>query len=298
MTMKVPIINHDTCTRCGACIDVCPKDALEMKDGSVRPCVDECMLCSHCYCVCPVEAIRFDNGALKQIRFASFPYAEEFIAPGKIPPALMVNSVRSRRSIRSFTDRPVPEDTIRDLLEFAVTAPSGSNRQEWRFTVIHGRDKVWETAGEIKNFFLRLNSLARNPLVRYATLPVMGTALIRYYRDHYQSVVNAIAESEQGKDLLFHGAPALILFHGPMIGSTPVEDAQYASYNVTLLAHLLGLGTCYIGYAVESINRLRKLKKKLKIPGGDRVHAVLALGYPSPHFLRHSLRKPYGVHWS
>jgi nitroreductase len=90
-------------------------------------------------------------------------------------------------------------------------------------------------------------------------------------------------------------APALIIVHGAAEGSTPLEDAQYASYNITLLAHALGLGTCYIGYAVESINRSAAIRRYLGIPSGNRVLAVLALGYPDTGFERHALRKKYSL---
>jgi len=42
-------------------------------------------------------------------------------------------AIRSRRSIRGYRDRPVPEDVLRRVLEAARRAPSARNRQEWRF---------------------------------------------------------------------------------------------------------------------------------------------------------------------
>ncbi len=110
-----------------------------------------------------------------------------------------------------------------------------------------------------------------------------------------ESVERALKESEAGNDLLFHGAPALIIIHGTTEGSTPLEDAQFASYNMTLLAHALGLGTCYIGYAVESINRSSSIKAYLGIPSGNRIHAVLAAGYPDVKFEKPALRKKYSA---
>ena len=48
------------------------------------------------------------------------------------------DAVATRRSIRQFTDRPVPDATIRDLLERASRAPSGGNLQPWRIYVLNG----------------------------------------------------------------------------------------------------------------------------------------------------------------
>lgn len=44
--------------------------------------------------------------------------------------------LRSRRSVRKFTDTPVSREVIRDLLEMAILAPSASNLQPWRFVVV------------------------------------------------------------------------------------------------------------------------------------------------------------------
>jgi nitroreductase/ferredoxin len=291
--IKIPQIDHDACTLCRRCIEVCPKKVLVLSGEKISVTVDECMLCSHCYSVCHYNAIRFDPDALVNLSFLSFHYSEKMIAPGRFSAVELVNFIRSRRSVRKFKSDPVTKGIISDLIEFAVSAPSGSNCQEWEFLAINGRDRVWELAREIKKFFVRLNRLAKNPIIRFLSLPVAGTALFRYRRENMDSVEMALREAEAGHDLLFHGAPAVIILHSAMEGSTPVEDAQYAAYNMTLLGHALGLGSCFIGYAVESINRSAALKRYLGIPGGNRVNAVLAVGYPDAAFEKPALRKKF-----
>ncbi len=50
-------------------------------------------------------------------------------------------AILDRRSIRSYQDRSVPRELIEELLELAVKAPSGKNRQPWRFLVLEGHKK-------------------------------------------------------------------------------------------------------------------------------------------------------------
>ena len=51
------IINAETCIGCGACIDTCPTEALEMKDGKAVVDAEKCVDCGACLDSCPVEAI-------------------------------------------------------------------------------------------------------------------------------------------------------------------------------------------------------------------------------------------------
>ena len=44
--------------------------------------------------------------------------------------------LRRRRSVRHFSDRPVPREVIEDCLRAAGTAPNGANMQPWRFIVV------------------------------------------------------------------------------------------------------------------------------------------------------------------
>ncbi len=48
----------------------------------------------------------------------------------------LTNLIKSRRSIRRYLDEPIPNETITQLLDTAVWAPSAHNRQPWRFAVL------------------------------------------------------------------------------------------------------------------------------------------------------------------
>ena len=54
----------------------------------------------------------------------------------------LLQAIHTRRSVRSFEDREVPLDVIREILEAGVRAPNGGNRQPWRFVVVRDRAKI------------------------------------------------------------------------------------------------------------------------------------------------------------
>lgn len=50
-----------------------------------------------------------------------------------------MNVLLSRRSVRQFTDKPVPEEMVRELLHAAMSAPSAGNEKPWHFMVLTDR---------------------------------------------------------------------------------------------------------------------------------------------------------------
>ena len=61
----------------------------------------------------------------------------------------LLPEIVQRRSVRSFTSKPVDKDQVERILEAARLAPSAKNRQEWRFVVIQKkevRQKIMEAA--------------------------------------------------------------------------------------------------------------------------------------------------------
>nr|WP_312291502.1 nitroreductase [Clostridium chromiireducens] len=53
----------------------------------------------------------------------------------------VIRAIEERRSIRKFQDKTVPKDIIEKILESAIKAPSGKNRQPWRFIVLQNNKK-------------------------------------------------------------------------------------------------------------------------------------------------------------
>ncbi|MBQ4169081.1 MAG: nitroreductase family protein, partial [Bacteroidales bacterium] len=54
----------------------------------------------------------------------------------------VLNNIFSRKSVRSYTDQPVPEDMVETLLRAAMAAPSGMNVQPWHFIVVNTREML------------------------------------------------------------------------------------------------------------------------------------------------------------
>ena len=53
-----------------------------------------------------------------------------------------MNTILSRRSVRKFTDKPISEDILKDLVNAAMHAPSGMCRKTWQFTVVSNREII------------------------------------------------------------------------------------------------------------------------------------------------------------
>lgn len=52
-----------------------------------------------------------------------------------------IKVIEERRSIRKFQDKAIEDEIVEKILELATKAPSGKNRQPWRFVVVKGKKK-------------------------------------------------------------------------------------------------------------------------------------------------------------
>ena len=92
--------------------------------------------------------------------------------------------VNRRRTVRDFSDRPVPKDIIETALKVANTAPSGANLQPWHFAVVSGPEtkrKIREAAeAEEREFYSHRASpewlAALEPLGTDSNKPFLETA--------------------------------------------------------------------------------------------------------------------------
>jgi iodotyrosine deiodinase len=82
-----------------------------------------------------------------------------------------------RRTVRDYSDRPVSRETIEWIVRAATTAPSGANRQPWRFVCVQDLDtkrRIREAAeAEEREFYeRRANDEWLDHLAQFGTHPV------------------------------------------------------------------------------------------------------------------------------
>ena len=168
----------------------------------------------------------------------------------------VMDAVMTRRTIRRFSERQIGEEELQQILQAGLYAPSAGGRQGTVFVVSQDRE-VNERLGRIR----RVNSHPR-----------MSTAT-RYVSREQPS----IADDATIKDA-FYGAPTVITLFGPKDFIFSVDDAGCAAENMMLIAHSLGIGSCYIGEAGPSFED----------PYGEEVLARWNIGedrYPIAHVL-------------
>lgn len=62
---------------------------------------------------------------------------------------MLMDIIRKRKSVRSYADKPIPDEVIKELIEAARLAPSAKNLQEWKFIIVRDeetKEKLVEAA--------------------------------------------------------------------------------------------------------------------------------------------------------
>ena len=62
-----------------------------------------------------------------------------------------IDGILTRRSIRKYTNKSIPDEVIKELLEAGVSAPSAGNQQPWQFIVIDNREVLDEASQVLPN---------------------------------------------------------------------------------------------------------------------------------------------------
>ena len=68
----------------------------------------------------------------------------------------VIEAIKSRRAIRSFEDKPVPDSAIQTMLEAATYAPSAINIQPWKFTIITNKELMKQLSDTAKPVLIRM----------------------------------------------------------------------------------------------------------------------------------------------
>jgi nitroreductase len=165
----------------------------------------------------------------------------------------VVEAIRTRRSIRQFTDRPIGREEIERLLELAVEAPNHRLTQPWHFYVL-------------------------GPAARRAYGETLGARKAKKIEDPEaaRALVDKVAAGEAA-------LPAMLAVSMTQDANPEVREEDYAAtmmavQNVLLAAHAAGLGAHLKTGAVMDDPRTRAA---VGVPEGERIIATIQIGYPA-----------------
>ena len=282
----------DKCTgeKCGLCIENCPFDTWEMDENYIPRMKDNwaCFSCYNCMVACPEDAISIiesyhvDSGFWKTLPSplpARMPL-EPRDAEGRPDQWTTVEKeVFTRRSVRNFSDKPVPEHLIKRVLEAGRFAPSAGNSQPWKFIVVTNKALMKEIDESVVNILNELfNTYIDDENVKglaagYETDPKPGTWDPRLVFGGFEKGALRV------KNILL-GAPALILIAGDSraIGGPEVQ-VGICGQNIVLAAHSLGIKATWVGFAVV-LNWVPALLEKLRVKDPFKIVTSVVLGYP------------------
>ncbi|MBP6010919.1 MAG: nitroreductase family protein [Alphaproteobacteria bacterium] len=177
-----------------------------------------------------------------------------------------LESMRSRRTVRDFTDRPVPMDAITAAINAAGLAPSGANRQPWHFVVVTDpqiKSKIRVAAEEEEQAFYN----GRAPKEWLEALEPLGT---------------------DWRKPFLETAPALIVVFQELWGTVP-SGGRVKNYYVTesvgiatglLLAGLHQAGLATLTHTPSPMGFLREI---LKRPPNEKAAMIIVVGHPAPN---------------
>ncbi len=184
----------------------------------------------------------------------------------------LLEGLCTTRTVRRYTPEPVPAEALRAMLFAATRAPSGSNRQPFRFIVLtdgpnahqakrlvaEGARRIWSAKRQLDAYDRGSGTEKSSPKARMART-------MQHYVDHFAEV----------PVLIF---PCLVRYRDP----NPMEGASIfpACQNLLLAARALGFGGAFTGMHFHVESELRTL---LGVPDGVFMAGTITIGRPAGH---------------
>ena len=173
--------------------------------------------------------------------------------------------LNQRRSVREFSDEPIPLDVVRTAIHTAGTAPSGAHKQPWRFVLVTDREikraiRLAAEAEERETYDHRMSDEWR------AALAPLGTDADKPYLDYVPAIIVVFRVD-------YDLAP-----DGERSKNYYVQESCGIALGM-LIAALHNAGLATLTHTPSPMNFLAKI---LERPKNERAFMLLPVGYPAP----------------
>ncbi|NLK36483.1 MAG: nitroreductase [Epulopiscium sp.] len=170
-------------------------------------------------------------------------------------------AIFGRRSVRKYTDQPVSDEDLMEVINAGLVAPSGINLQPWYFVVVKSEEKLRELAQITGQVFGKFK-------------PVLDK--------RFEKNPEAIDETEEFLNTMGGAKICILVFllkDDYEDYTTVVEGTSAAIQNMCLMAYDKGLATCWLTAALRG-GVGEEIRKKFAPDKGPYL-AMLTLGYPA-----------------
>lgn len=254
-------INREICSGCGLCVNDCFTNDIELSGGAAQSKGRFCIECGHCFAICPENAITLEG----------FPSSDiiDVNDNDRDNPDILLRRMKTRRTIRSFTnDRVSPQD-LQKILDMGIYSPKAGNIQNVSYVVIeehlpHVRKLAVESLYGISNLTEEQKKIPN--MIYYATK----------WKKMYENL-----NVPDAPDLLFFDAPLAIVIFSPSSINACIAAAHMES-----MVYALGLGMLYCGFMTIAVNSSPALKEFLTVKEGAAAQATLIIGHPAVRYQR------------
>ena len=173
------------------------------------------------------------------------------------------------RAMRRVKEDPIPDDVIKSIMDSAIRAPSGSNRQDWKFLVVTDkktREELADIYRETWDYYVKSF---------YNDSEDLGASSLKN-KDEIETV-KRISNSASWLAENYHKVPLLVLAFSR---NDPTGSSIYpAIWNLMLAARGHGVGTCLttvMNFKTEDVYKV------LNVPSnkGWTLNATITAGYP------------------
>lgn len=283
-------IDYSKCNHCGLCVNVCKDLTLIIRDEKViinsRP-LFGCIGCGQCVAICPIDAISLNGRTLTMADFIQLPPKEQRADYQSLYPLLF-----SRRSVRDFKEKEIPEDFVNEILKCSSTAPMGIPPSDVEVLIINGKDKVKKFSVDIIDYFAKVRILFNKhslwlmrPFMKKSDYEVFKTFLIPMI-DFF------VKKKELGEDWLLYGAPLAMYFYNSSYSDS--ADAYIAATYAMLAGESIGLGSCMIGSISPFLEHSgKKIKAKYGINKNSKQGIFIIFGYPKYKYQK-AIKRTFG----
>jgi nitroreductase len=206
--------------------------------------------------------------------------------------AELANLIKSRRSIRVWQDKPVPEEMLLQAVELATWAPNGANFQNWYFYIVLNKDIIkaiadaiqastrnmasWPETAQAGGFAFPSRTpqgasapprLQRSPLSAAPAMILVGTRRIESPR---LNILAARAKVDE---------KAAQMLQWDSILNPRLQSASAAIAYLLLVLHQMGLGATWMTGPLALAKG--DIEKILNIPSDMDILVMIPVGYPA-----------------